>query len=78
MSWSAYLQPFLYDVAITPQQVGVITQVFVKPKVVVVELHRPVAYGDLIMFRRVKRDGFEGGRTCVLFSLLSFLYDPLC
>jgi hypothetical protein len=31
-------------------EVGIITQVFVKPKVCVIELHRPLAYGDLIMY----------------------------
>ena len=31
---------------------------FSKPKVVVVELYKPMALGDVILFRRVRKDSF--------------------
>ena len=39
-------------------EIGEVVKVFAKPKVVVIELYKPLALGDVILFRRVRRDSF--------------------
>lgn len=39
-------------------EIGEVVKVFSKPKVVVVELYKPMALGDVILFRRVRKDSF--------------------